>query len=201
MSVIIGICGQKQSGKNTLANLIMERDSSFTEYAFADPVREAAKAFFGWTDEEMSTNKERVDDFWGISPRQALQYIGTEVGRQGFAEKFPLFKEMTNDQIWIRRFDKYFQSLGENKNVVITDVRFMNEAKAIRRYNNSKYCTAMIIGIQRPGYTGDSHGSEIEVPKCIESADLVVKNDEGMLKLEMYTELIYEMIQNKRSND
>lgn len=177
--IVIGITGQKQSGKNTLGNEIIKRHSGFVQYAFADPVREAAKAFFGWTDEEMSKNKETIDPFWGISPRQALQFIGTEVGRQGFGLRFSEFNKTTGDTIWIKRFYKFLENTKPYQHIVITDVRFLNEVNAILNLDGNKYLP-IIVGVMRNGYDGDNHASETEVPKCIEKSTYVLENNYGI---------------------
>lgn len=176
---IIGITGLKRSGKDTLAYYIRNQDPSFVKYAFADPVRQAATAMFGfnerdYTDPEL---KESIDPFWGISPRQALQYIGTEVGRQGFAAAYPQFKEITDDQLWVKRFQRFLDTLSHPRNVVITDMRFQNEMNAIRNLAHVDY-KVHTFGIVRSELPGDDlHASETEIPKLIAKCDHIFYND------------------------
>jgi hypothetical protein len=85
---------------------------------------------------------EFVEQFEGrlFSPREFLQKLGTEFARETLGE-----------DVWV---DMLMSSLDEDKNYIIPDVRFDNEAKAI---------DGMIIETVREGQgadQGDSHKSE-----------------------------------------
>ena len=96
MRKIIGLCGKKGSGKDATGKILIEI-YGFTKYSFADPLKRGVKEMFGFTDEQCwgeQSIKEKVDERWGISPRVALQIIGTDFLREqlpsmcrGFAEK------------------------------------------------------------------------------------------------------------------
>jgi hypothetical protein len=128
--MLIGICGFAGSGKGTVADALV-RKHKFHKLAFADSVKDATAAIFGWprhllegdTDESRDFREKR-DDFWSarlkknVTPRWALQIMGTEAGRNAFHES-----------IWIYATEARMASL---KDVVIPDVRFPNEVKFIR---------------------------------------------------------------------
>lgn len=195
MKTIIALTGQKQSGKDTIARAIIQNDPSFVKYAFAEPVREAAKAFFGWDDSVFAGDKEAIDEFWGISPREALQYIGTEVGRQGFASAFPMFHNTTGDQLWVKRFQKFAASLPMSNNIVISDVRFENELNGVREMDPSKY-HSIVVGVTRKGAKGDDHASEREVSQCIGQSDYVYINNGTLSDIEEFVEWLFEEVVN-----
>jgi hypothetical protein len=127
--MIIGVVGFIGSGKGTAADLLIE-NYDFTKLSFADAVKDATAAIFGWPrpllegDTDESRNfREQPDPFWSdkfgreVTPRAMLQMMGTEAGRDVF-----------HKDLWIYALEK---KLGMYKNVVIPDVRFPNEIKFI----------------------------------------------------------------------
>jgi len=118
--MLIGMCGAAGSGKDTVASIL-----GFERVAFADPLYEMVAIVTGMTPDEMRDReaKERpIDWLGGHSPRQLLQTLGTEWGRNTVSQT-----------IWIDTAMRRVQRLlDEGKNVVITDVRFDNEAAAIK---------------------------------------------------------------------
>jgi hypothetical protein len=181
LPIVIGVSGYKRSGKDTVGKYITDHFKRFERYAFADPVREAAMAFFGWSLEYMTKHKEEIDPFWGISPRQALQYIGTEVGRDGFASAYKTFRTVTGNELWIKRFEKHVYSRPMGTNFVITDMRFHNEFESVA-FNDS--FRAFTIGVIRPGTGGnDSHASEAEIGEVVERCDHILHNDDELTVL------------------
>ena len=129
--MIIGTIGFIGSGKGTVADILVEK-KGFTKLAFADAVKDATAAIFGWprallegdTDESRKF-REEMDPWWSektgkyITPRYMLQLMGTEAGRDVF-----------HQDLWILALEK---KLGMYQNVVISDVRFPNEIEFIQR--------------------------------------------------------------------
>ena len=61
---IIAICGYKRSGKDTVANFIVE-NYGYEHYKLATPLKECIQQLFGFTREEMEGHlKEEVNDIW-----------------------------------------------------------------------------------------------------------------------------------------
>lgn len=65
--------------------------------------------------------KEVVIPYWGMSPREMFQKVGTEAGRNIFGE-----------DLWLKRWRYHYAQYGSISNYVVPDVRFENEAKYIR---------------------------------------------------------------------
>ncbi len=123
---IIGIIGAIGSGKDTIADYLIAAHG-YKKASFARRVKDVAAAVFSWDREllEGSTResrewREQVDPFWGLSPRQALQKIGTE-----------MFRTHIRDDIWVRALEKDLVA-EPAQNFVITDCRFQNEIDTIR---------------------------------------------------------------------
>lgn len=118
--MIVGLGYKAGSGKDTLADMLVER-IGFTKIAFAEPLKEAAKLLCGWDDRHVYGNlKEQVDPFWGFSPRTFLQRLGTDAVRNNIADDF-----------WVKATLRKMKDSTKTK-FVVTDVRFPNEANAIR---------------------------------------------------------------------
>ncbi len=124
---IIGIIGAIGSGKDTIADYLIA-EHGFKKLSFARRVKDAAAAVFGWDREllegaskESREWREQVDPFWNITPRLALQKIGTE-----------MFRQHIRDDIWIKGIEKDLVAEG-GQSFVITDCRFQNEIDTIRR--------------------------------------------------------------------
>ena len=111
--MLIGISGKAQSGKDTLGKFLCD-EYHCMHYYFAKPLKEGAKVMFNLSDEQIE-NKEKVIEPWGMSPRKIYQLLGTEVGRG------------IDVNIWIKNAEMFVRSVA-GRTVVITDVRFDNEA-------------------------------------------------------------------------
>jgi hypothetical protein len=130
--MIIGICGLIGSGKDTVADYLVNVHG-FRRESFAGTLKDAVAAVFGW-DRTMLEGRtkasrewrEQVDPWWAerlsmpkLTPRWVLQYWGTEVMRRGF-----------HDDIWIASIENKIRNSRDN--VVISDCRFPNEIGSIR---------------------------------------------------------------------
>jgi hypothetical protein len=130
--MIVGICGFIGSGKDTIADYLVNFHE-FRRESFANTLKDACSAVFGWDrtmlegrTKEAREWREQVDPWWSqrldiphLTPRWILQYWGTEVCRRGF-----------HDDIWIASLENKLRSSKDN--VVISDCRFPNEITSIR---------------------------------------------------------------------
>lgn len=123
--MIIGILGLKGSGKDTIGNYLIE-NYNFKKLAYADSLKDAICCIFGWDREMMEGSttesrlwREEIDPYWGVSPRQMMQKIGTD-----------LFRKHFSDDVWIKSLKLKLQKIKTN--VVITDCRFDNEINLIK---------------------------------------------------------------------
>jgi hypothetical protein len=130
--MIIGICGFIGSGKDTIADYLVNLHH-FRRESFANTLKDAVSAVFGW-DRTMLEGRtkqarewrEQQDNWWTnrlgivITPRWVLQNWGTEVCRNGF-----------HDDIWIASLENKLRNSTDD--VVISDCRFPNEIQAIKQ--------------------------------------------------------------------
>ena len=168
--MIIAICGHKFSGKSTVARLL-HNATGYPVVSFADKLKDITCVLSGCTREDLEDydfkENELAPDF--LRPycgntkkptfRAFLQHFGSEVMRG------------VNDNIWI---DCTLSNCG--KNVIISDCRFPNEAKAIKRRGG------IVIKVVRPDAKAeDSHQSETHIDEI--DADYTLWNDSTMENL------------------
>lgn len=169
--MIIGLVGYKRSGKNTVADFLEGR-YDFRPYALAGPIKRICCNIFNWdyrhTEGEL---KEVLDPYWGISPRSAMQWIGTEAFQKYLPRDFELFDAVTGRLIWTRLFIKWYEEkvvsdgtygMCDCPDAVITDVRFPHEVETINK--ELKQYKPVFIRINRPGLSHkDRHESEAHI--------------------------------------
>lgn len=154
--MLIGLCGPAGAGKNTVASVL-----GWRQVAFADPLYRMISAMTGLPVERLQDRslKERPIEWVGKSPRQLLQTLGTEWGRG-----------LVSDDVWVKATMHEIQPwLSAGENVAITDVRFNNEAEAIRAVGGR------IIRVARGVFlAGDaaSHVSEAGISPLLVDAEI-----------------------------
>ena len=168
--IVIGIAGPAGAGKDTVADHIVERTGAFVKVSFATRLKKMLKVGLDLTDQQLHGDlKETLDPRYGKTPRHIMQTLGTEWGRHTIA-----------DDIWptalFAALDReYFDAGPERKfdNIVIADVRFANEAAAIReRGGFIVHLEGRSIGL------GSTHASEAGVG--FKSGDEVIYNSENL---------------------
>lgn len=155
---IIGLTGAAGSGKDTLAKHLVEKHG-YTRLAFADPIKFALNQLYGWT-MAMWENREwkenpcvyvRGNPKVCLSPRQLAQWYGTEGGREIFGDN--CWVKVLEQHIW-SAWEPNFKDDAPLKKFVVSDVRFDNEASALRALHG------VILKIERQIPTISTHVSE-----------------------------------------
>ena len=161
--IILGICGRRGHGKDTLAGFLA--DHGYKRAAFADRLKDTATRLFDLSYRQAHgsvTEKETPDPRWttvahpeGLTPRFILQQLGTEVART------------IHPDVWARALlhDIAAVAQGLSPDAIIrfavSDVRFPNEVDAIRA------CGGKIVKVVRKDYAVDAaidaHASESSI--------------------------------------
>lgn len=128
--MLIGLVGFIGSGKGTVGDILVEK--GYYRDSFAKPLKDACSNIFGWDrkllegdTKESREWREQPDKFWtkefgrNFTPREALQRLGTEAGREVF-----------HKDIWVISLLKRVN--GDD--AVITDVRFKNEIEMVHNH-------------------------------------------------------------------
>ena len=131
--MIIGVCGFIGSGKDTIADYLVNLHH-FRRESFANTLKDAVAQVFGWDrmmlegrTKQAREWREQVDPWWAkrlgiphLTPRYILQQWGTEVCRKNF-----------HDDIWIASLENKLRNSTDD--IVISDCRFPNEIAAIKK--------------------------------------------------------------------
>ena len=119
--IIIGIAGKSGHGKDTAANLLVTRHG-YTRIAYADALRHMLELGLGIEQRWLTTDKNQVIPWLGVTGRHLMQTLGTEWGRH-----------LVCEDIWRRALINRIEGLsGVTDRIVISDVRFQNEADWVR---------------------------------------------------------------------
>lgn len=164
--MIVGLSGYARSGKDTVATLLVDHKRR----AFADAMRHALYILNPIVLQEAERVQDVVDRYgWDkaktIFPevRRLLQVLGTEVGR-----------ELIDNDVWVNMATR---DLKPTDKVVFADVRFHNEAQAIKDLGGQ------IWRVNRPGTTPiNAHSSETAMNDW--PFDAILTNDGSLEDLE-----------------
>src|SRR3990167_6121291 len=130
--MLVAFAYKARSGKDLATSYLVEK-YGFTRLSFAQPVKEAIKIIYGWTEEHVNGDlKEVLDPFWDITPRVAMQRFATQACR-----------DQLRIDIWVKSLEKKIVD-NPTTNFVISDLRFPNEASMVR--SRSGY----IVHLNRP---------------------------------------------------
>jgi len=165
---LIGLVGQKQVGKDTLADFIVKK-YGYTKMSLAQPLKEACKSIFQLSNEQVNGNLKEVPDArWNnVTPRKLLQTVGTQLFRDELIKHIPELNNMENT-IWIHNFNLWYEK-NKDKKIVISDIRFIDEANMITNHGGT------LIKITKGEFNNnDLHQSEQELSNI--QYDILIEN-------------------------
>lgn len=149
--MLIGVCGKAKAGKDTFADFAIdiakEWGATFVrKVAFAETLKEGAAATLGISVDKLYNQDfkaSKIAMFPNHTYREFLQYFGTKM------------REFEPD-FWVRitmqKMPNYETGL-----TMISDVRYRNEAEAIRKAGG------LLVRIDRIGAGAGNHPSETEL--------------------------------------
>lgn len=177
--MIVGFCGYAGSGKSEAAKYLI-KNHGFVRGKFAGALKEMTRAFLRYRGaddvliERMIEGdlKETENPFLnGCTPRYWMTRLGTEFGRNKI-----------HPDLWV---DTEINAVRHIPFVVFDDVRFMNEANAIRREGG------VVIRIQRDGVCQViDHVSEVR----LDNYDHVICNNGTIKQLHSKIEALLQYV-------
>lgn len=145
---IIGLTGKISSGKDTTADYICDV-YGYTKYSLSSPIKQGLSVMFNIPLDTLNDRylKESIDERFNKTYRYMLQTLGTEWARNMIDTD--IFTKLAYDRI--KDIDK----------VVISDIRFDNEAKFIKDLGGH------IIQLYRYNSVQSHHSSELGISKSL----------------------------------
>lgn len=186
--IVIGMAGRAGSGKDTVADRLVETHG-FVKFSFSDSLYDEVQRAFNLPDQELLRNratKEKptpllapgqcsdkafVEVVRGINreyngalpltPREVLQWYGTE------------YRRAQNPNYWLERAAHWMLDQRSKGHVrfVNTSVRFADEAEFVRSNNGAVW---HVLRPVLPSMANEGHVSEKPLP--IRVGDVVLKN-------------------------
>lgn len=166
--MIIGLGYQAQVGKDTVGQILVE-EHGFKRLAFADKLKKLAVG---------------LDPIIGNGTRlaNAVDVYGWEYVKQLFPESREFCQRLGQlcrkefaDGIWVNPvLDHVYGHSGDD--FVVTDVRYRNEARLIKKTAEDLCIPVAIVHVERPGFDGaNQHQSEVDMKSYF--FDHTVRND------------------------
>ncbi len=177
--IVVAIHGRAYSGKDTLAKMLayelpLEHGLVPHLVRFADPIKEACKILWGFTDEQLSDPMAKAtpdprylgEDGRYVTPRLAMQLLGTEYARS-------LCKN-----VWGLRLKERLRAIGWSKAITfIPDLRFPNEHSALYRSIEEDGWKVVFVHIIRPDQAPLEGGHSSEAGLTHEPFHFIVENN------------------------
>jgi hypothetical protein len=185
--MLIGLSGKAGAGKDTFA-FYLQQLFGFTRAAFADPLKAAAAEVFGLSRDQLydPVLKSIPDQYWQRTPRELLQKMGVGM------------REAIDRDVWVMATLRKLQALPL-ADWVVTDVRFPNEAIAIRHQGG------YVVRVERPGAGLEGEAGQHESETALDNWELfdaVVQNDGDVPALESKAaELFLRLTSGEAAND
>lgn len=169
--ILIGLAGAAGSGKNYVADQIMAKYESVRQLAFADPLKQVVHHMFGIPLEDCYTEAGKNRQTWYrwewldlrgkavrvgdqmqknvvgsgfMTVRDLLQYVGTDLVRNHW-----------NENHWINLAEQRIRNTPESI-VIVTDVRFENEANLIAAMGGTTLRVAGRAAVGTPQHASET---------------------------------------------
>lgn len=165
--MIIGLVGKKFSGKDTCAGHLIVH-YHFKKLTFAQALKDVCQYLFLLSDQQLHDHawKEKKIDQWGLTPREIMQKVGTDLFRNHFDKDF-----------WLKQFQIRFDQMQKDgpQRIVCSDCRYQNEVDLIKKLGG------VIIRIDRDLINDDDeHESE---KLNIQHIDYTICNNDSLESL------------------
>lgn len=180
--MIVGLGFNKEVGKDTAATAL-GRELGFKRMGFADALKDLALEA-----DPLVVSSTRTVNI-GIGHGRLRHILSGTAGWDEAKRMFPevrIFlqnlglgaRKVFGEDFWVERvMDQAVDRNVAGLHTVISDVRFENEAEAIKAEGG------LLIKITRPGKTGDSHVSENDLVDY-DGWDVVIENSGSIVELE-----------------
>lgn len=190
--VVIGVSGKKGAGKDLFYTLIKAMSPSSKRVAFADYLKHIARQQFNLSIEQTDGHlKEKPTQYPGWTPRKIMIELG-----QFYRQIDPMY--------WVKKAFEVIKGMPRGAIVVITDVRFPNEADFIKK------CGGFMVRLERsnnkreeiyPGCSNETNISETALDSY-EKFNYIIpanKNENPQQLQQQVEKIVYEILQTAKT--
>lgn len=175
---VVALCGVRRCGKDTAAKYLSEH-YNLQHVKIAQRLKDALSIIFGFTADQLESGKKDVlDARWNITPRQVMQFFGTEMMQFKLQELMPSIGR----NFWIKRLAEDIAI--SHRCFVISDLRFCHEENVLRTAFPDAKIIRIINNHNRNRNQNDSiddHSSEKEVDML--HPDVIIENNGSIEEL------------------
>lgn len=182
----IALIGRARSGKDSIAKVLV-KSHGYRRVAFADPLKAMA----------LSINPSIVYHVPGFTPPEGsnilladlVEHVGWERAKDDYPEVRRLLQQMghavrqLDPDFWLRQGLRSAHASGAP--VVVTDVRYLNEAHALR---HAGYYTVRVVRPETEPIPGTEHASETELDGY--PTDMTFVNNGTLATLESWANVL-----------
>ena len=168
---IVAVCGVMRSGKDTVSNHLCDK-YGYENVKIADTLKKTVSMLFNFNHDQIEGSlKDTIDPYWGITPRKAMQFFGTEVMKYEIQKILP----DVGRTFWMSSLVSKLDSMPTDKLFVVSDMRFIHEYEYL--VNHYKKENVFVIKLNRPSIQSSTstHQSEKEIELIKE--DILICND------------------------
>jgi hypothetical protein len=171
---VVGLTGYAGVGKNSVADILV-RDYGYIQLAFADPLKEMIRdlnPILGFIDRGACGCEDcKGRDIQPVHLQDLYDYdyidqdikemaeFGEELRRLWTTFGTEVMRKRQPDY-WIRHMMTEILSENDDAKIVVTDVRYQNEAEFLNRLNAGDMLDSRLWRIARPGFEPGEHSSE-----------------------------------------
>ena len=192
---MILVTGYKGEGKDTVAEYIINNYNA-RSLSLAHPIKTTAMDWLDATVENVhGSEKEVVLEEFGITTREFLQFMGTDVMQFSMMKRFKEFKKRVGRTFWCRLLLRRAKDYAPDElldTIVLSDVRFPHEVEFFKK----KVEEAFVIRVMRhtiPWYKKLFwHSSEKMVDKI--KPDVYISNTSNVEKLYEKVDIVMALL-------
>ena len=152
--MIILLTGYNRCGKDTIADYLTKK-YEFRKYKFASKLKIVLQHLFGFSEDQLENTKEVLDTRWNITPRQAMEFVGTEMFQLYIQRLIP----NQGRTFWASSLANDIMKDNVD-NIVISDCRFPHEVNTIKSRFPNKH--VLIVRVVRDNCGMSHHRSNHE---------------------------------------
>lgn len=141
---IIVLTGWSGAGKDTVADILQE-NYNFKRCAFATPLKDTAAALFQFPREWADTQEGKLKRWKVGYQEKTIRDILLDIAR--------LDRQRFGADVYASEVVRFLENenTNQNKNIVITDLRFPNELQCIQEFQKKYNCELEIWRVKRKG--------------------------------------------------